>query len=240
MKSGCCWRKNPVTDWHSLGLDELREHAVHSYRSAHGTRPDVILVRVDGKEAVLKDYSHSDTWFKRFIAPLLVHRELRSLRKLEGIDGVPRLYHVYSKHAFLIESVRGVAASHKNPGDLDSDFFVKMVDLINRIHERGVAHCDLRSGGNTIVTDEQEPWLVDFVASIHRGSGWNIPSRWIFKQFVAADMSAVLKMKKRIAPELLTEEEIDLMNNPRSLIERAGRKLGKTVRRFTQNVFLNR
>ena len=229
-----------VTDWSSLSLDELRDHAVHSYRSAHGTRPDVMLIRVDGNEAGLKDYTHSDTWFKRLIAPLLVYRELRSLRKLDGIDGVPRLYHVYSKHAFLIESVSGVPASQKSAGELDSDFFAKMIALISRIHERGVAHCDLRSGGNTIVTDDQEPWMVDFVASVHRGSSWNIPARWIFRQFAEADMSAVLKMKKRIAPELLTGEELDSMNNPRSLIERAGRKLGKTVRRFTRNLFLSR
>lgn len=229
-----------MTNWQALSIDEIRKHAVKTYREAQGTRPDVLLIKVQGDEAVLKDYSFSDTWFRRFIAPLLVYREIRSLRMLDGIEGVPRLYRVYNKHAFLIEAINGIAASQKKTGELDSAFFKRMVELINRIHERGVAHCDLRSAGNTIVTEDQHPWLVDFVASVHQGSRWNVVTRWLFRQFVAADQSAVLKLKKRIAPEMLTDEEIESMENPRSLIERTGRKIGKTVRQLTQTVFLNK
>jgi tRNA A-37 threonylcarbamoyl transferase component Bud32 len=229
-----------VADWQSFSTDELRKHSVKSYRDAHGSRPDVLLIRIDGDEAVLKDYTYSDTWFQRFIAPLLVYRELRALRKLDGIEGVPKLYHVYNMRAFLVESIPGTPASQKQAGDLGGEFFERMVSLINRIHERGVAHCDLRSSGNILVTSDQEPWLVDFVASIHQGSRWNVVARWIFSQFVEADLSAELKLKNRIAPELLTENELDAMENPRSLVERLGRKIGKSVRYLTQNIFLKR
>jgi serine/threonine protein kinase len=226
-----------MADWHALSLDEVRQYATHTHRSAYGSRPDVLLICLDGDEAVLKDYSHSDTWFRRLLAPLLVIREVRSLKKLEGINGIPRLYHVYSHHAFLIESIHGVAASQLEKGDLGNEFFEKMVMLLDDVHDHGVTHCDLRSAGNTIVTEDHQPWLVDFVASIHQSSGWNFIGRWIFAQFVDADYSAVLKLKKRLAPELLTRDEIDRLEHPRSIVERIGRKIVRSVRYVTRNLF---
>lgn len=226
-----------MADWHNLTLEDVRQYATHTHRDAYGSRPDVLLIHIDGDEAVLKDYTHSDTWFKRLIAPLLVIREVRSLRKLEGIDGIPRLYHVYGMHAFLMESIHGIAASQVEKGIVDELFFEKMEKLLHEVHERGVTHCDLRSAGNTLVTADHQPWLVDFVASIHQSRRWNIIGRWIFDQFVEADFSAVLKLKKRLAPELLSDADLDKMEHPRSVIERIGRKLGRSVRYVTRNLF---
>lgn len=226
-----------MTDWQSIDLDVLRQHATATHRQAHGSRPDVLQIRIDENEAVLKDYTHSDTWFRRLLAPLLVMREVRSLKQLDGVDGVPRLYHVYNRYAFLVESVNGVAASQLQKNTLDNDFFERMYKVLDDIHEKGVTHCDLRSAGNTIITPDHQPWLVDFVASIHQSSRWNIFGRWIFDQFVDADYGAVLKLKKRLAPDLLTSEDLDKIEHPRSVVERVGRKMGRSVRFVTRNLF---
>ena len=226
-----------MTDWTSLSLAQIRQHATTTYREAHGSRPDVLLIKIDGDEAVLKDYTHSDTWFRRLIAPLLVIREVRSLKKLDGITGVPHLYHVYNRYCFLVESVNGIAASQMQKDTLDNDFFERMNKVLDDVHEKGVTHCDLRSAGNTLITEDHQPWLVDFVASIHQSSRWNIIGRWIFDQFVEADYGAVLKLKKRLAPELLTKEEIDQILHPHSIAERIGRKMGRSVRFITRNLF---
>ncbi len=226
-----------MTDWHSFSLEEIRQYVVLTHRQAHGSRPDVLQINIAGSEAVLKDYTHSDAWFRRLLAPLLVIREVRSLKKLDAVTGVPRLYHVYSRHAFLLESVRCTPASQIQKGVLGNDFFERMIAVLNDIHEKGVTHCDLRSAGNTLITEDHQPWLVDFVASIHQSSRWNFIGRWIFDQFVAADYGAVLKLKKRLAPQLLTEDELARLEHPRSIIERIGRKLGRSVRFVTKNLF---
>ncbi len=226
-----------MTDWHSVSLEEIRQHATVTHRKAHGSRPDVLQINIGSDEAVLKDYTHSDTWFRRLLAPLLVRREVRSLKKLDAVSGVPCLYHVYSRHAFLIESVRCTPASQIQKGLLGDDFFKRMLTVLDEIHEKGVAHCDLRSAGNTLVTEDHEPWLVDFVASVHQRSYWNFIGRWIFEQFVDADFGAVLKLKKRLAPQLLTKDELERLEHPRSMVERAGRKMGKSVRFVTRALF---
>ncbi len=226
-----------MTDWSTIDLAQIRQHSTTTYRKAHGSRPDVLLINIDGDEAVLKDYTHSDTWFRRLIAPLLVIREVRSLKKLDDVTGVPRLYHVYNRLCFLVESVNGIAASQMQKDTLDNDFFERMNKVLDDVHEKGVTHCDLRSAGNTLITEDHQPWLVDFVASIHQSSRWNIIGRWIFDQFVEADYGAVLKLKKRLAPELLTKEEIDQILHPHSIVERIGRKMGRSVRFITRNLF---
>ena len=226
-----------MTDWTSVDLALIRQHSITTYRKAHGSRPDVLLISIDGDEAVLKDYTYSDTWFRRLISPLLVIREVRSLKKLDGVTGVPRLYHVYNRHCFLVESINGIAASQMPKGALDNDFFERMNKVLDDVHEKGVTHCDLRSAGNTLITEDHQPWLVDFVASIHQSSRWNIIGRWIFDQFVEADYGAVLKLKKRLAPELLTKDEIEQMLHPHSIVERVGRKMGRAVRFVTRNLF---
>ncbi len=226
-----------MADWQTIPLEEIRQHVTATHRKAHGSRPDVLQINIGGDEAVLKDYTHSDTWFRRLLAPLLVIRELRSLKKLNTVAGVPRLYHVYNRHTFLIESIRCTPASQIQKGVLDNDFFERMISTLDEIHEKGVAHCDLRSAANTLVTEDHQPWLVDFVASIHQSSHWNIIGRWIFEQFVDADYGAVLKLKKRLAPQLLTKDERERLEHPRSMVERVGRKMGRSVRFITRNLF---
>ena len=226
-----------MADWHSIDLDTIRKHGTFFHRKAHGSRPDVIRINIDGDEAVLKDYTHSDPWFRRILAPLLVIREVRSLKLLDGITGTPRLYHVYNRHAFLVESIHGIAASQMEKNTLDNEFFERMNKVLDDVHEQGVTHCDLRSAGNTLITYDHQPWLVDFVASIHQSSRWNFIGRWIFDQFVDADYGAVLKLKKRLAPELLTSDELDKIEHPHSVVERVGRKMGRSVRFITRNLF---
>lgn len=220
-----------------MSLDTIRQHAISTHRKAHGSRPDVLKINIHGNDAVLKDYTYSDTWFRRLLAPLLVMREVRSLKVLDGVAGVPHLYHVYNRYAFLVESVNGLPASQMKKDMLDNDFFERMNKVLDDIHEKGVTHCDLRSAGNTLITPDHQPWLVDFVASIHQSSPWNIPGRWIYDQFVEADYGAVLKLKKRLAPELLTKHELEKMEHPRSIVERAGRKIGRSIRFITRNLF---
>lgn len=232
-----CSKVREMIDWQTIDLEVVRQHVTATHRKAHGSRPDVLQISIDNNQAVLKDYSHSDTWFRRLLAPLLVMREVRSLKQLDGVIGVPHLYHVYNRYAFLVESVNGVAASQIPKNTLDNDFFERMKKVLDEIHEKGVTHCDLRSAGNTLVTPNQQPWLVDFVASIHQSRRWNLIGRWIFDQFVDADYGAVLKLKKRLAPELLTSDELDKIEHPHSVVERVGRKMGRSVRFITRNLF---
>lgn len=225
-----------IQHWDGYSLAELRNHATITYREAKGSRPDVLLIEIDGRQAVLKDFSHSDKGFSHLIGPLLVMRETRSLARLDGIAGIPHLLRRISRYAFLIEAVDATPASQLRDCGCPQTFFDRLHELLDSMHARGVAHCDLRSAGNTLIDKQQQPWLVDFVASVHQGQPWNLPARWLFRQFTAADHGAVLKLKKRLSPELLTAEEQTLLNHRHGWLESLARNLGKGTRNLTRGL----
>jgi predicted Ser/Thr protein kinase len=224
-----------------LSLAELRARAVKTFRQGGGSRPDVLLVQVNGEQAVLKDYGAADPWFRRLVGPLSARREAHALKQLEGIRGVPRLLRTVGHEALLMEYVPGMSAREVPPGGLTPLFFLQFYHLVERLHERGVAHCDLRSQGNILVGADGDPHVVDFTAHFRRGRGWNLPARWMYEKLCEADRVAVARLKKSRAPDLLTETEHRVLARDRkTALERTARFIGKSIRNISRFLLTRR
>jgi len=99
-----------------------------------------------------------------------------------------------------------------------------------------VAHNDLRNPTNTLVTPKGEPILVDLVACFCRGQAWNIPNRWLFDKFTQVDLSAITKIKTRVAPDLVGSEDVVA----EEIAGKAGlvvKGLGQWIRRISRKLF---
>ena len=230
-----------MTSLQDLSHQELRAHAVRTIRRGGGSRPDVLLVRANGEEAVLKDYSRADPWFRYLAGPLLARREACALRQLAGARGVPRLLRVVDRQALLLEHITGTSMREVPPGGLTPQFFKRFYRLVERLHKHGVAHCDLRSRGNVLVGADGEPHVVDFTAHFRRGRWWNPAARWLYRKFCEADRVAVARLKRSHAPELLTESERSALARDRKTpLERAARFLGASVRNVSRLLLTRR
>lgn len=210
-----------------LTLDELRRAATHRYVEGAGSRPAVWIVRAGDEEAVLKDYSRCDRLFAGLIGPLLVWRETTALARLDGTPGVPRLLRRLGPRAFLMQHLRGADKARKQPMTARPEFFERLRDLVDRIHARGVAHCDMRRSGNILVDAQGTPYLVDFVSCALLRPWWH-PLGWLFPLLCQADRDAIIKLKFRVAPELLSEVERGRLNH--GLVGRLARGFGALVR----------
>ncbi|MFZ0488224.1 MAG: hypothetical protein WAL83_14605 [Arenicellales bacterium] len=204
-------------------------------RRGGGSRPDVLRVRYRGGQAILKDQNGCDRAFARLLGPLLAGREARALRALHGIDGIPALLARPDRRSILMEHVAARPITRTSHSDWPA-FFEQLERLLDAMHERGIAHCDLRSPDNTLVDEVGRPVLVDFVASVRRASAWNPPGRWLFARFCGVDGKAVLKLKSIVAPELVAPEDRHLLEH-RSPVHRAVRGLGMAVRTLTRKLF---
>lgn len=230
-----------MSSLNNLSLEELRAHAVETYRRGGGSRPDVLLVRVGGKEAVLKDYGATDPMFRRLVGPLSARREARALSELAGVRGVPKLLGVVGPRALLLEHIAGKSARELRAGAFSAEFFRRFYRLIDAIHARGIAHCDLRSTGNILLGPGEQPWFVDFAAHFRRGRRWNLAAAWAFRKLCEADRAAVARLKKTHAPALLTEEErVALKRDRKTPLERGARMLGKSIRNVSRFVLTRR
>lgn len=213
---------------------ELDQRCIRHLRTATGTRPDLKVIDLgDDRLAVLKDYRNSAPLFRRIIGPLMTRREGGALRKLDQVDGIPRLCQAVDRHAILIEYVESTPLREIETDALGPEFFVELEKLICRMHAAGVAHCDLRTGGNILVGAGNKPYIVDFASCVFRGRGLNPLIALAFREFRRADLFAVLLAKRRVAPSLLTEKDKVELAKPRPF-ERPAIFVGKSIRNIVR------
>ncbi len=219
-----------------VSLAQLRANTLQVFRRGGGSRPDVLLVSHHDAPAVLKDHNACDPVFARVLGPLLAWREARALLSLRSVAAVPNLLARPDKRSLLLQYLPGEPL-HKTEADVDwQAFFNRLREVLAQIHAHGVAHCDLRSPGNTLVNAAQTPVVVDLVAAVKKGASWNLCANWVFDRFCRADEQALLKLKRHVAPELLSEQEQSSIDE-RTGLEKAARWFGGSIRRISRRMF---
>lgn len=164
-----------------------------------------------GRLAVLKmgRQMHFLTIPMRWLGEWLTRREVRIYAKLQGTAGVPRLIGVLSNAAgFLHEFVPGHPLGRDER--VSDTFFDELFALLKHLHARDIAYVDLNKRQNVLVGDDGRPYLIDFQISLdwpRRGwRGWP-PARWILARFQHEDGYHSLKHKRRLRPDLLSDDE---------------------------------
>lgn len=195
-----------------------------SLRPSTGQRPDVHVVDIDGKQVVVKDFGNRGFLLRVLVGPWLIGRECRMYQKLSGTPGIPRFHGRLKRHALAYEYVEGQDCSGLDASRLDTAFFSKLAGLLERVHERGVAHCDLKRSANIILSRDGEPHLVDFAAAFPRAARWNVIGTWFFNQMCITDWRGLAKLKRHARPDLMNEADYWLLDHPTAM-ERLARWL---------------
>ena len=176
-------------------------------RQGSWAKPDIKSVVYGSDRAILKDFSDK-SWLVRLLGRRQVAREMRALRRLSGIAGIPRCYGEAGAISILMEPIEGERITRwcRRKRDAAGPMFEKLQRLVGQIHARGVAHIDLRKRDNILVTEDGRPCIIDFNASFCFDPA-GLGARFLFPILRRIDDSALLKWKSRLAPELLTEAE---------------------------------
>ena len=224
-------------NWQDYSLQTLREHATRTFRAGGGSRPDVLLIEIDGEKAVLKDQSGADRMFAFLVGPLLNWRECKALSRLQEVDCIPNLLAKPSARSFLMSYHESEQITRLDKIEPDWPvFFTKLKSAIGEVHAAGVAHNDLRNPTNTLITPQGEPVLVDLVACFCRGRAWNLPNRWLFNKFAQVDLSAITKIKGRVAADLIDEEDV-VAEEIAGKAGMAAKGLGQWIRKISRKLF---
>jgi len=224
-------------NWSNYSLEQLRAHVTHTFREGGGSRPDVLLVEIDGEKVVLKDQGSADKLFALLLGPLLNWRECKALTKLSDVKCVPDLLNKPTSRSFLMSYHESEQITRLDKFQPDwQTFFTKLEAAINEMHTAGVAHNDLRNPTNTLVTPDGDPVLVDLVACFCKGQAWNLPNLWMFNKFKQVDLSAITKIKSRVAKNLITDKDI-LAEDIAGRSGMAIKSLGQWIRRISRKLF---
>ena len=205
-------------------------------RASSNTRPGIWIVEENGVRAVVKDFSKNKFFFRNTIGRFLIWRERKAYRRLRGISGVPHLYRVIDGIALITEKIPGRSLEDlEKEIRLPDSFFVEMKNLVIRIHQKGMAHCDLKRAPNTILGDNGRPYIIDWAASISEDEFMVPPLSLIYRRFKLDDHMAITKLKLRHSPETISSEEIARYKY-RSWGERLIRAIRDRLREVLQKV----
>ena len=172
------------------------------------TRPIVWRAKINGKMIVVKDFRKNGSFFRNTVGRFLVWREARTYRRLSGLKGIPKLYGTIDGLALVMEYIPGKSLGKIKKGSpLPEKFFNLLEELVVKIHDMGIVHCDLKKANNIIIGQDGSPYIIDWGASIHENE-FDLPIlRLIYRRFLLDDNLAIIKHKFRYAPHLVTREE---------------------------------
>ena len=184
-----------------------RSPEIKKIRLIHGahsvTQADIWLVEAEGRACVLRDYSSPRSFLARALCRWAVRREIRAHRLLDGIEGIPKLVRVLDADRYLMDYIEGKPLSELFQNPPGEGFFASLTRLVAEMHERGVAHGDLRNK-NILVGPGEQPSLVDFSTAWWRDPWWRRP---LFRLFRLIDRRRLAKTIIKLAPGTLSEKE---------------------------------
>jgi serine/threonine protein kinase len=125
-----------------------------------------------------------------------IAREHRVYSRLEGVAGIPRLFGLIDGRLLVLEHVDGnsLREAHGEISDRER-FFAKLIDTVEAMHRRGVAHGDLKRKDNVLVGPGEVPFIIDFGVACTFDAGQGFVRRKCFETIRQMDLNAWIKLK---------------------------------------------
>jgi hypothetical protein len=202
-----------VREIDGIRRNNLHERTLKRLRVAKPWQPDILLVQGDSGPAVVKDYKPRPYLYRVFVGLVSVWNEVRMYEKLSGIPGIPRCHGKLDRYAIVVEYIPGRNGSEVKAGEVKRDFFIKLKTVVDQVHARGVVLCDLRNRKNVLITDRLDPYIIDLTTAFQRGGRWNLPKNFLYDLFHQDDLLGIAKLKKKLAPELLSDDEAQKLSS---------------------------
>ncbi len=213
----------------ALELTRQQLDSVHSetLRTGYQARPEVSTIRTEGRDLLVKDYHKGKSLFGRLLGRFLTYREKIAYERLKDLPGIPRYYGMLDPYALILQYVPSKHVRDVDPDQIPADFFYLLSELVENMHSRGIAHGDLHKLDNILIDNRGHPVIVDFTSAIMTGS--NPLAALLLPIFCDDDWRGIYKLKKQVAPGLLTEQQWEFLNH-HNLGERIFRRIRKPIR----------
>lgn len=204
---------NVIDPLKELSRKTVSDYVVrHLHKASSIAQANIDLLEIEGKRFVLKHF-FKRPFFVRFLwGSLIIDREWRNYKILQGIKGIPGIYRRLDPYSMIMEYVEGQRLPHLKDSRLTPAFFEKLKALVKQIHNRGVTHGDLRRK-NILVTLEDCPYLIDFAGSFRMKGKGNFITRSLFRRLKRVDNITVLKLQNYYLPGTLTSKQAARLEN---------------------------
>ncbi len=186
---------------------DLEKNSICLVKGSFG-KPDLYKVEIGGQTFMVKDVRKRNFFLRWTLGLWLIHKEWKIYSRLKGLKGIPQPVKRIDRFAFAMEFIPARAVGRDEA--LSPSFFSELERVLGEVHSRGVVHLDLRHKGNILVSEEGEPFLIDFNSSFSFKGG-ELLHRLFFPLLRWVDYGGLLKLKKRASPSSMTPEELSFL-----------------------------
>ena len=176
---------------------------------------DLSLFQQGQNRWVIKDFAPCPPFIRKTWGRAIARREYQAFIKLKGIPGIPSSTFLMDDYAVCYRYIEGRTLKDTPPESVSHDFFLKLEDLVTRMHARNLVHLDIRNRRNILVTAAGEPALLDFQTSLHLE---HMPE-FLRNLLMDIDFSGVYKSWNNTQPETLDpgrKARLETLNKKRS------------------------
>jgi len=187
-----------------VSREDIEKGSVNLTKGKFG-KPDLNRIEIEGRSLMVKDVRKKNFFLRWTLGLWLIHKEWKIYSQLAGMKGIPQPFERIDRFAFSMEFIPGRPILRGEP--LPASFFSDLKHALREVHRRGVVHLDLRHKGNILISEDGEPFLIDFNSSFaFKEKGFM--RRYLFPLLQWVDEGGLLKLKERISPSSLTPEEL--------------------------------
>ena len=165
-------------------------------------------VRIGDADWIFKDFASRAFFVRHTVGRFLLGREVRALRRLEGLPGIPSQAFRVDGLSMAARFVPGRALADTPDGPFATEFLLALEALLRQVHARGLVHLDTRGGGNLLIGPDGAPGIIDFQAALS--------TRWMPRAlrgwFEDMDLSGIYKKWQRWQPDTLGDERQALLD----------------------------
>jgi tRNA A-37 threonylcarbamoyl transferase component Bud32 len=188
----------------AFGRDALASAERELLRDGRFANARVERLRIDGVDWLFKDFAPRSFVVRHTVGRFLLGREVRALRRLQGINGVPTAAFRVDAFSMAARFVPGRTLARVEAAQVSTDYLVALEALLRQVHARGLVHRDPRGGGNLLMMPDGAPGIIDFQAAL---STRCMPAG-LRRGLEAVDLSGVYKKWLQWQPETLGEARL--------------------------------
>jgi len=186
--------------------ETLQDNVVSVMRTKRRRNADLYVVDVGEGPMVIKDFASKSRW-TRFLGRMQIRHECHAYRKLQGMEGIPRLIGRIDRHALAIEKVDVTQLTHATSRySAGRRHLEGLRSILDDFQARGFVHLDLRGRRNVMLRSSDEVLVLDLAGAVwfRPGSFWHS----LFHPLIAINYrNTLFKWKVLLTPDVLSDKE---------------------------------
>lgn len=162
----------------------------------NGTKADVLFYDLDDDRVAVKTYAPRSALVRSTLGRWLIRREAAAYEAAEGIDALPAFLGRLGPYSLATRWVDAEPLKERRGAELDDTFFDRLGEVLDELHDRGVALADLHHRDVLIGADDAL-YIVDLATAWVLGRRPGPIRRALFKRFCESDKVNLARMRAR-------------------------------------------